>query len=639
MATVKAGTGRTTSSRATANRNAEPQPSINRMQLLSETVANLREGVMITDDELDWPGPRIVFVNDAMCKISGYSDEELVGQSPRILQGEDTSEETRAHIRRELAADRSCLVELVNYRQDGTPYDTELFITALFDAEGRRTNFVSVHRDISERKRAERERARLAAIVKSSEDAIFSLSLEGIIETWNLGAERLYGYSSAEAVGQPIFMVEVPNTRWGWRRLIEMAQRGERLVPVETKQQRKDGLQVDLVEGVSPIFETVRRRKDSSHVHVALSVTPISNERGEVIGVSAIARDITERRRAEAALRDSEAKMKAVLNTAADAIITIDQRGIIQSVNPATEKMFGYQGEELVSQNVQLLMPEPYRHEHDSYLARYLETGEARMIGRGRELIARHKDGSMFPVALTVSEVGQLELFTGIIRDISDRKDLQKQVLEIAAEEDRRIGHELHDNIQQQLTGLGLLARSLADALAEESANGSEMAARLAAGINDCARDVHMLSRGLVPVEVDAHGLQASLAELATSINERYGVQCVLQRDGPVEVANNFVATHLYRIAQEAVSNAIKHGRADRVEILLNRNDDRISLEVLDNGVGIGAGPRAGSGMGLRIMQYRAGLVGGTIQIEPAAERGTQVTCTIYLCGRGGSLS
>ena len=128
--------------------------------------------------------------------------------------------------------------------------------------------------------------------------------------------------------------------------------------------------------------------------------------------------------------------------------------------------MFGYTTAELVGQNVKILMPSPYREEHDAYIARYLETGEAQLIGIGREVVGRHKNGSTFPVGLAVSQVGHPELFTGIIRDVSALKELQKQVLEIAAEEDRRIGHELHDNIQQQLTGLGLLARSLAEALA-----------------------------------------------------------------------------------------------------------------------------------------------------------------------------
>lgn len=118
-------------------------------ELLRNSVARLSEGVLITDDELDWPGPRIVFVNEEMCRITGYSAEELIGQSPRIMQGEQTDRATLDRLKAELSAGGSSVVELVNYRKDGTPYDAELFITPLFNAEGRRTNFVSVHRDVT----------------------------------------------------------------------------------------------------------------------------------------------------------------------------------------------------------------------------------------------------------------------------------------------------------------------------------------------------------------------------------------------------------------------------------------------------------------------------------------------------------
>ncbi len=221
------------------------------VQLLAAAVSHLAEGVVITDDELDWPGPRIRFVNEAMCRITGYTADELIGQTPRVLQGEQTDRGTRTRMKRELAAGRPVLCELVNYRKDGTPYDAELYITPLFNSEGHRTNFVSIHRDITERSRSEQA-------LKESEER-----LRAILE---------YG--------------------------------------------------------------------SGRHRH---------------------------HRRIE---------------------------GIIDSVNPATEQMFGYRPDELVGQNVRMLMPAPYSDEHDGYIARYLETGEARMIGIGREVTGRRKDGS-----------------------------------------------------------------------------------------------------------------------------------------------------------------------------------------------------------------------------------------------------
>lgn len=354
-------------------------------------------------------------------------------------------------------------------------------------------------------------------------------------------------------------------------------------------------------------------------------VTPLEDKRGAVVSHT----QITDRKLAELALRESEERIRGILENASDAIITIDERGIIQSINPATETLFGYGRHELLGQNVSMLMPEPHCLEHDGYLAHYRETGAAHILGIRRELMGLRKEGTTFPIALTVNKVDRHKLFTGIIRDISAVRDLQKQVLEIAAEENRRIGHELHDDIQQQLTGLGLLARTLAETLLEKSISEAGVAARLAAGINQCARHVHLLSRGLVPVEVDAQGLRAALSDLVAKITEQYGVKAVFQCDASTELRDNFVATHLFRIAQEAVTNAVKHGRATHIDVSLAVDDKFITLTLIDDGVGISDQLITGFGMGLKIMTYRAALIGGTIQIGRADQLGTRVTCSV----------
>lgn len=340
-------------------------------------------------------------------------------------------------------------------------------------------------------------------------------------------------------------------------------------------------------------------------------------------------RRIAERKRAEDALHEHKERLQAILSTAADAIITIDSQGTIHGVNPAAERIFGYSRTEMVGQNISMLMPSPYSEQHDTYLRRYLDTGIARIIGIGREVVGRRKDGSTFPVGLAVSEMKHQEMFTGIVRDISAVKELQKQVLEIAAEEDRRIGHELHDNTQQQLTGLGLLAQTLAESLSDVSEQHAKMASRLADGIREAANHVHFLSRGLVPVDVDAEGLRASLTDLAARVNDQYGVACEFHCTGTIGIPDNFVATHLYRIAQEAVNNAIKHGRAGRISMSLVESRGAVTLAVRDDGVGICGRVERQPGMGLRIMDYRAGLIGATLQVVPGPGGGTLVACTV----------
>jgi len=356
-----------------------------------------------------------------------------------------------------------------------------------------------------------------------------------------------------------------------------------------------------------------------------LYATPFSAEGGGAV-VSHV--DITARREAEQALRDSEERMRAIVETATDAIITIGEDGIIQSFNPAAERLFGYTADEAIGQNITLIMPSPHAEEHDGYIARYLKTGEARIIGIGRELIAIRRDGSTFPVDLAVSEVDHRRLFTGMIRDISASRQLQRQILEIAAEEQRRIGQDLHDHTGQELTGLALLAHSLVESLQDRSPADVGLAERITRGIETALDRVRGLAKGLVPVDVHAEGLMEALAELAATTSDISGVHCGLRCDEVVSVDDNEVANHLYRIAQEAITNALKHGRPQHIWVELAAGDNHISLSVRDDGAGLPV-DRVFEGLGQRIMKYRARLMGATLVIGPAEQGGTLVSCTL----------
>lgn len=383
-------------------------------------------------------------------------------------------------------------------------------------------------------------------------------------------------------------------------------------------------------------FQTVHRRKDHSLYDVEVHLQHATYH-GRSVFV-AIVLDTTRRRRVEKALLEREQRLAAILAAAVDAIVIIDAQGTITQVNVATERMFGYSQSELIDQNVSVLMPKPYCDEHDAYIARYLATRQPHVIGVGREVVALRKDGTTFPADLSISEVDDLHLFTGVIRDITERKELQRQILEIAVDEQRRIGQELHDGTQQELTGLSLMAQNLVDTInrlgedfleQHDLQNLRRVATRLSDGLSDTNKSVQMISRGLIPVEVDSRGLMTALDELAYGISEVHSLNCSFVCGQPVELADNFVATHLYRIAQEAVTNALKHGQPEGIEIWLSATDSSVMLRVVDNGTGI-ADRRAGhAGRGLKIMGYRASLIGATLQVGRAENGGTQVTCVV----------
>lgn len=320
------------------------------------------------------------------------------------------------------------------------------------------------------------------------------------------------------------------------------------------------------------------------------------------------------------------ARLAAIINTVVDGIITIDERGIIDSLNPAAERIFGWSARALIGKSVNILIPEPWRHHHDSYIRRYLRTGKAHIIGIGREVRGLRKDGSTFPMDLAVSEVriGKRRLFTGIVRDITERKRAAEAIARVSEEERRRLGQEMHDGLGQQLTGVTLLAKALQGRLAREdhaaAPDAGEVAAMLGRVLDDMRRQAH----GLYPVELERSGLAVALDELALTHRQLYGVDCRFVQQGTPPSLSRSEALHLYRIAQEAAHNAVRHGGAKRICIHLSRSARLLVLEVLDDGRGYR--PRkTESGMGIQIMRYRAGVLGATLDINRVRPRGTRV--------------
>jgi PAS domain S-box-containing protein len=363
-------------------------------------------------------------------------------------------------------------------------------------------------------------------------------------------------------------------------------------------------------------------------VWLDLRAVPVTDSNGHVTALSGVAIDITERKQVEQDLLASEERLRAILDTAMDAIITIDHRGVIQSVNAAAERMFGYGAAEMVGQRVNMLMDSPHRESHDGYLRRYLQTGEKHIIGITREVNARRKDGSVFPTDLAVSEIKHLKLFTGIHRDLTQRKRLEREVVETASLEQRRIGQDLHDSVAQELTALNLLAKDLTETLRTDRAKASRLVEQMARGLQRSQHELRAVLRGLLPVAVDSEGLMAALADLAENTQLEGKVNCVFKCAEPVAVADNLTATHAYLIAQEAVHNAVRHAKANVVRIMLSA-DGGLVLSVEDDGVGMPAGSKRKRGLGLRIMHHRAAIIGAALTIEPAKPTGTVVTCVL----------
>lgn len=214
-------------------------------------------------------------------------------------------------------------------------------------------------------------------------------------------------------------------------------------------------------------------------------------------------------------------------------------------------------------------------------------------------------------------------------QEIRGRIRLEKELLEAGEREQRRIGHDLHDSLGQQLTATALAGKVLAKKLADKSVAESAAADRVVAMVEESIELTRKLARSLHPIELQAHGLADALQHLAANISKAFDVSCRFEHAGTAVLAGRDAEIHLYRIAQEAVSNAIRHGRAHNVVIALDAVGEKTLLSVTDDGTGLPADARTKQGMGLRIMEYRAGMIGATFDIQNLPAGGTRAVCVL----------
>ncbi len=387
---------------------------------------------------------------------------------------------------------------------------------------------------------------------------------------------------------------------------------------------------VSSIEHGGPVQEEFRLIHVNGTIHhVLCNAEPICESDGKVVRHIGTLLDITARKHIEHELRNSHNLTAAILDTTVDGIITINEDGCIHTFNKAAERLFGYSADEVIGENVSMLMPSPYREQHDGYIQSYLRTGRARIIGIGREVTGLRKDGTTFPMELAVSETRDKgRIFTGIVRDITARREMQREILHVGEFERQRIGQELHDGLGSQLTGIGMICQSLARQMEKRGAPCATDLHEIAEQIKEADYQARNLARVLVPVAAEPNGLLTALNKLKTYV-ESSGIECQVAVEADLHIEDSTVATHLYRIAQEAVANAIKHSEASRITIeMLGLNDaGDIRLAVTDDGIGMDEHDGEAAGIGMRTMRYRAGMLGASLAWQSKKGIGTTIEC------------
>ncbi|WGJ15952.1 PAS domain S-box protein [Methylocapsa sp. D3K7] len=537
-------------------------------------------------------------------------------------------------------------------RPDGEERWLEDKATIAYGEGGRPVRFDGIANDITERKVRE---AQFQARQERRDEIAHALDLvpamvrklNGEILLWGRGLEALYGWREDEATGRcshELLATEFP-------------------VPLSE-------IQAELLDTGVWHGELVCTRRDGGRVAVASRWALYRRDDGGPISVLEFNADITETRRAQSMLKEREARLRSILETAPDAIVTIDEKGIIQSFSNAAEKLFGYASGEVIGRNIKMLMPAPHRERHDGYVSRYLQTGEKHIIGIGRQVEAQRKDGTIFPMELAVGEVKLAgnHIFTGFIRDLTARikleQDLrQAQKMEAIGQLTGGVAHDFNNLLTVISGNLEILERRLTIAEHREILNEAQEASKLGAELTK-----RLLAFGrrqpLNPKPTDLNALAGGMVELlrrtlgeTVEIETRLsgGLPQTMADPGQIENALLNLAINArdampeggQLIIETAVAEVDKDYAAAYADLMPGRY---ITLAVTDTGSGMTPevrqrafepfyttkGPGLGSGLGLSMVYGFVKQSGGHVQLYSEPGHGT--TVRLYLPQHAGAV-
>ena len=592
--------------------------------IYQQLLKTMREGLWMID-----ANGITSFVNDQMAEILGYESSEMVGKS--FFEFMDPSSRRDASVLFESRRDGiSESHEFQFVTKLGERRWTVLVCSSFSNQSGQFQGAVATVYDISEKRREE-------LVHRENEQSLRMLLEKLPVTAWSID----HNYRILSSYGHGLKQMGLENNQLVGTSLKDFVKRldretGDRLLAEHQK----------ALEGESVQFEAQAFGRVIYNI-----LEPLQGSEGEPMGLIGISVDMTERNESQRRLQESEAHQRAILNTAIDAILSVDESGVIISANTASEKFFDYSQVELIGMFIHEILVSHFNI-FNRPVGQKINCGNdlemiykpvAEMTGLKKRNIemdqanlhwfALKRDGSKVPVEISTGQIDGIPMKTMVIRDVSSIRALQRQLVSITEDQERRIGQELHDDIGQEMTGAAMLTEALISDLKRLNMGSEvlELAERIQSRLARSRGVVRKLARGLALEVIDSTGLCHELEELSTSIRALHLLDCIWD---PPERSLNIdpeTATQLFRIAQEAVNNALKHSGATMIEIGLTEKLGLNSweLKITDNGKGISESiwnDEVG-GMGLRIMRYRAKLIGGQMEFQVSAEAGTRVIC------------
>ena len=515
----------------------------------------------------------------------------------------------------------NCQVSYRLLRRDGGMIWVEKSARAFFDNDGKMVKTIGVVADITARKHADETRFRHAAILESSDDAIISKNLEGVITSWNMGAQRIFGYTEAEAVGLSIAILVPTELRDDDSRLLQRLRLGETIEH----------------------YETVRVTKAGRRVNVSLTICPVRDSAGMIVGASKIARDITERKRAEDALRESEGRFRLVANTAP---VLIWMSGPDKLCNYFNQPWLDFTGRPLEAELgngwAAGVHPEDLKMCLDIYTSAFDRREQFEMQYR-----LRRRDGEYRWISDTgVPRFNPDRSFAGYIGsciDVTDHKlaedalsSVSRRLIEAHEEERTWIARELHDDVNQRIAllaiELGVLKQNLPDSAGEIRSR----IQKVGKSITDIGNDIQALSHRLHSSKLEYLGILAAMAGFCKELSEHQKVEINFSHGNVPSTVPPEISLCLFRVLQQALHNAVRHSGVRSFRVELRGLSDEIELTVID--LGVGFDPRLamhGKGLGLISMRERLHLVRGEISIDSKVNCGTTVHARVPLRSDG----